>query len=429
MNSLFVWFLVIFSIIFSPLFVSAEVSYIDFTNPVRSVISGEASKVITIELKNSSGVGEALGETGTLTLTSTSPTGRFVNNPTEMKDLSLTINSNWKSRSFYYTDSTEGTFIITAIITGKISGKSFTNSQTIIVGQGDNTDNSNTDSDTDNSDNDNTSTENDSDDTTSQNETVVTKDTSSHGSSKRLSTYSKKSSVKVGAGRARTVLVNTPIYFEPETSQKNDIRTKRGDFVWSFGDGSSDSGRFVKHTYYFPGEYNVVLNTKEYGEEVVSRTKVKVIEPSVEIVDVVTGDHGYVEIKNNSSMEVNINGWDIKSGKRHYLVAEDTIIDPKSSIKIPNKVMMFDPVDEVSFVYPNDEVHMVYSPKKKVDTELASTVPVYYSYNYEKPKVKEDLTQKISTGTVSNLNQTANVSNTGMVSKFWGGIKSLFFVH
>jgi len=297
MNSLFVWFLVIFSIIFSPLFVSAEVSYIDFTNPVRSVISGETSKVITIELKNSSGVGEALGETGTLTLTSTSPTGRFVNNPTEMKDLSLTINSNWKSRSFYYTDSTEGTFIITAIITGKISGKSFTNSQTIIVGQGDNTDNSNTDSDTDNSDNDNTSTENDSDDTTSQNETVVTKDTSSHGSSKRLSTYSKKSSVKVGAGRARTVLVNTPIYFEPETSQKNDIRTKRGDFVWSFGDGSSDSGRFVKHTYYFPGEYNVVLNTKEYGEEVVSRTKVKVIEPSVEIVDVVTGDHGYVEIK------------------------------------------------------------------------------------------------------------------------------------
>lgn len=406
---------------------TANISKVVFTTDPQTVLPNEISGAITVQLQNSGGTEEKLDSTADVTFESTSGTGEFLGSTGKV--ITKTMSTGSANKTFYYRDSVEGMYMITVTVKSRTGSGEWKESQSVVVGKGSTGDNKN-DSDTKGDGNNATTTDDGSNDVGDNVDVTVSTKTSSHGSSKKLSIYSKKSSIKVGAGRARTVLVNTPIYFEPETSETyKNSKSKKGDFIWSFGDGSSTYGRSVKHMYYFPGEYNVVLNTHQFGEEIVARTKVTVVEPSVDIVNVVTGDHGYVEIKNNSSSEVNINGWNIQSGKRKYMIADDTIINPRSSIKIPNKVLMFDPIDQVSFVFPNDEVHMVYSPKKTDSVIMQAPEPVYYPYSYEKPKSKVEKATEVSTSTKSDLSQTATVGNTGIVGKFWGGLKSLFLVH
>lgn len=157
---------------------------------------------------------------------------------------------------------------------------------------------------------------------------------STHSSQTSVSEIKEKFYFKTDAGRKRITTINSPIEFIAKISEtEKDFGETT--FNWSFGDGTSATGKKVLHTYIYEGDYNVVLNTTIGDNDSVSRTEVKVVPVELEIIDYRSGKNGYVQLKNNSSFEINLGGWSFFSGVNTYFVAKDTLIKAKSVIKIP----------------------------------------------------------------------------------------------
>ncbi|MFA6476523.1 MAG: helix-hairpin-helix domain-containing protein [Candidatus Paceibacterota bacterium] len=177
---------------------------------------------------------------------------------------------------------------------------------------------------------------------------------SAHTGETAISDYQKEA-LKISAGRERLATVRTPIVFAVSQNKKGQSTNS---FIWSFGDGTSASGQKVYHSYQFPGRYNVVLNGAiDKEEEAVARTIVVVVDPKIKVT-AIDLDSGFVEIKNDSDKEQNLNGWIIKSEIQKYVFPVDTIVSPKSSIKIPIGVIGFSDknIKEISLSYPDGGV-------------------------------------------------------------------------
>jgi hypothetical protein len=343
---------------------TALVSKVVITTDIQSIDVDTLSGAITVQTQNAGGTEEKLDSTADVTFVSSSGTGEFLGGTGKV--VTKTMNSGSANKTFYYKDSTAGKVTLTITVTPRSGVGEWVVQHVIYIGT--TPDQGNVDESSDNTNPDDNQTTDDGNTTTDDTSGSNTTDSgsgsssmSSHSSSKKLSTYNKKESLKVGAGRNRVVLVNTPVYFEAETNQVSKKVRPRLDYTWSFGDGDSDDGALVDHVYYFPGEYNVILTARDNDEVSVTRTKVKVIDNLLTINNVVAGEHGYVEIKNPSNSEVNINGWEIVADERSYVISIDTIINAKSSIRIPNKVLHFDPVsNEVSLLFPTDDLAYIY---------------------------------------------------------------------
>lgn len=159
---------------------------------------------------------------------------------------------------------------------------------------------------------------------------------STHSDDEELTEYEEKIDLEVGMGRNRYITINTPIWFNMSS---NINRTKA---FWSFGDGGKGKGDKIKHTYYYPGIYNVVLKG-EYGDnEVASRIKVMVREPELRIKWINSGKLVDIMLSNDSDFEVNLGDfffiYENNSKKYSFKLPNDTIIDPNSTLYIPGKI-------------------------------------------------------------------------------------------
>lgn len=117
---------------FLPSTLFAEVTQFVFISPPLLVQVGSISKVITIQSQNSAGLAEAVTETTDLLFQTTSPTGKFV--ASSGKPTSKTMSKNTAKRSFYYIDSTPGTYTLSIKTTGRTTKQSFGLSQKVVVG-------------------------------------------------------------------------------------------------------------------------------------------------------------------------------------------------------------------------------------------------------------------------------------------------------
>jgi hypothetical protein len=139
----------------------------------------------------------------------------------------------------------------------------------------------------------------------------------------------------VTSGRPRLGYVGVPLAFEAKVkSMKNIPLGNTVGNVWSMGDGAQKSGQFISHTYDFPGEYTVLLNSNTGGASAVSKVKVTIVEPKVELRE---ANGSYIEIINLDGLELNVGGWILETKGRRFVVPQDTIILPRSSLKIPSK--------------------------------------------------------------------------------------------
>ncbi len=110
----------------------ADVSQFVFITPEQTVDVDVISKAITVQSQSSTGLSEAVTETTDLLFQTTSMTGKFV--AASGKPASKTMSKNTAKRSFYYIDSTAGTYTLTIKTSGRTSKKVFGLSQKIVVG-------------------------------------------------------------------------------------------------------------------------------------------------------------------------------------------------------------------------------------------------------------------------------------------------------
>lgn len=201
-----------------------------------------------------------------------------------------------------------------------------------------------------NSTNENTSTDFDVKSTSEESDNNINSYNSSHSSQTGLSDFV-ENLPKIGAGRKRLATVRTPINFSAYQNKKGELA---GNFTWSFGDGTSAGGEKVSHAYQFPGTYNVVLNAHYNNQESVSRTTVVVTEPKIKI-NSINSESGFLEIRNDSDKEQNLNDWLLQNSSSTYKFPVDTIINANSAVKIPLKLTGFNlgSFDKVTLAYPD----------------------------------------------------------------------------
>lgn len=154
---------------------------------------------------------------------------------------------------------------------------------------------------------------------------------STHFGSAVTSKVSPAEHIKVGAGRDRVAMVGTPIEFVASISPIN----REANFRWSFGDGSLAYGKNVIHTYFYAGDYVVVLNANSDGDQAVSRVNVKIIPDELSISDF--GPSG-IEVHNQGNYEANLYGRSIVSSGRQFDFPEDTIIKAGQKIRFPTQI-------------------------------------------------------------------------------------------
>jgi hypothetical protein len=226
------------------------------------------------------------------------------------------MNKGTANRTFYYRDSKEGSFTITVKAIGRETAEVWIATQLINVGSG----------------------------SASQSQGQVLGDstvTSNTGSQSATAgavapTYATPASqLEVSAGGDRLTAPGSPISFQA-LIKKNASGNGGLTFAWSFGDGEVGDGSLVTHTYKYPGEYAVILNVKAGNVFGVSRLKVKVMVPEISVSE----RDDYIEITNNAGSEVNLFNWKIIANHRAFIFQPDTIVLPKTSIKVDKKLLL-----------------------------------------------------------------------------------------
>lgn len=347
-------------IVFIPAWAGAEVSEIKFITPSRTVAPGVISSVLTIQFVDDSDQTQSLGETGDLILETTSATGVFVNS--QGNSLSTTVNSNWTSRSFYYQDTSLGEYTITATLTTRNSGKEFSTSQSIIVGEEvvEEEQISNTNSNNNQSEN-----------------------LSSHSSQASVSVVKPKPVLEVFGGRDRLVLVGSVIDFEASLVKEENINTTV-EYSWSFGDGKQALGKKVSHQYLLPGVYTVLVKAKTNDIESVFRLKVVVVKPQVDINW--TGEA--VKITNLGKEEINLIGWSIRQADLIEEILTDVIVLPGNYIHLTLEKIK-DPwlvVDGASKIVHDFKTELLAQQVIDLLSEKVSSLTNTVITNYVEPK-------------------------------------------
>ncbi len=314
MNKYKTFCLVLSSLLCLPLSSFGEtslISNVSFVTEEQSVRPNQLSGPLTIQTQNSSGTAEKITETNDVEFSSSSNTGEFLGSTGNV--VTTTMSKNTSSRTFYYRDTTAGTHTLTVTIVGRDTGKTLRATQEIVVSS---------------------SAEASSGSSQTSGSVSGSKSVSAHSSQEQTSELKRAGVFKVDAGRKRITTIHTPIEFNAESSGIDDKKTKSR-FEWSFGDGTSGRGKAIDHIYQFPGDYIVVLNARQGDTAAVARTEVRVVDPKVEITEVVSGMNGYVALHNPTDEEVNLGKWFIKSGNVNFVIAPDTIILPQRTLRIP----------------------------------------------------------------------------------------------
>lgn len=183
-----------------------------------------------------------------------------------------------------------------------------------------------------------------------------------------LSDIDKEAAFKVGAGQDRLGSVGSPLEFKAETEVEY---TKNNIFKWNFGDGSEGIGKVLSHTYEYPGEYVVMLNTSSPEGPSVSRVNVKIIEPEI-IITLAMPER--IELKNNSKFEVSLFGRALIGNGKAFVFPQDTIIKAGQSISFSSRVTGLQPKgigEALIMVIGNTEQPQIW---KKIEEQKAEKI-------------------------------------------------------
>lgn len=230
----------------------------------------------------------------------------------------------------------------------------------------------------------------------------------SSSSSSNLSTkYS--NTFEVSAGSDKLVYTDTPTDFMATVGVPKGFSEQAVKYVWSFGDGGTGEGKKVSHTYKFPGDYIIVLNSSLSETSAVSRANIKVINPSVFISNT-TGDS--VEIANQGAYEINLKGWAVSNSRGKFVFSSDTIIAPNKKITVPDEYMKLSLTQggKVSLLNPSGkETGLILSVAQNSALTNSSSINSSRSNIDDDPAVKK-IREFIATGGKLQAGNSSSVS-------------------
>jgi hypothetical protein len=186
----------------------------------------------------------------------------------------------------------------------------------------------------------------------------------------------------VSAGGDRVSLAGAAVIFEGKVLSAARKSLPNADLIWTFGDGGSDRGTQVRHTFHYPGSYVVILDVIS-GEYIAKdQIQVEVVKPNIEVSHVELGEKSYVELYNNTIYDIDIGGFVLEAEGltgTHFTIPKNTLVLKGRKIIFPSVITkLFIKSDNVVLKFPSGELVAKYAQDSKtIQTEIASsTTPV-----------------------------------------------------
>ena len=195
--------------------------------------------------------------------------------------------------------------------------------------------------------------------------------------SNSASTQSKKAKrapkkyIEAEAGEDKIAFVGADISLYGEGYGFEGELLEGASFVWNFGDGDISHDQKTTHVFKHPGEYVVVLDVALDEYSASDRIRVKVLPADIVISDVVPGTDGYIEVENQTGVELDLSSWLLSMNGVHFRFPKNTIILPGKANKYPYASTGFF-VTEGAFVkllYPNGTAVTGYDWTSNADEE------------------------------------------------------------
>ncbi len=137
------------------------------------------------------------------------------------------------------------------------------------------------------------------------------------------------------------VLVGVPVGFDALTTGMANNSLFYGKYFWNFGDGSSKEINSYNalpfyHTFYYEGEYSVVLeyyeNSYSIKPKAINTVLVDVVPKSILISRVGEEADFFVEISNETEYDADISGWIILSNLKSFVFPSNTTLRSQKKI-------------------------------------------------------------------------------------------------
>lgn len=206
-----------------------------------------------------------------------------------------------------------------------------------------------------------------------------------------------------------------------------------GRFAWNFGDGTSFSfseQKDFEHIYSYPGDYVLALSyySNPYAEipEATDRIIVKILQPEIFISSVGSGVDTYVELTNNSSYELDLSNWSIKSYLHSFGIPKGTTILQNSKIKISPKLTDFKEEDLKYLMLENKSGELIATYPKITKSNYSKNNNSLIDSNSEKSKEVIDLNNLGASAANSNLSISgSSISIVGLALIIIAGIMTV----
>ncbi len=175
--------------------------------------------------------------------------------------------------------------------------------------------------------------------------------------------------------------------FQASTLGKDGLPLFYGRYYWNFGDGTSQEtkvsdGGMVSHTYFYPGEYTVILEyyINSYGEIPDATDTVNLKVTSVEVFISSIGDQKdfYIELSNNTGNDIDISKWILVSGEKRFSFPKNTYIGAKKKTTFSPAVTGFTFSDKNNLKLVNQDWKTIFDYGSTV-RPIQVVLPITYS--------------------------------------------------
>ncbi len=176
--------------------------------------------------------------------------------------------------------------------------------------------------------------------------------------------------------QAQTVSVGAATTFTGRAwgLKKEPIENAR--MTWTFGDGASTEGASVAHTYYYPGEYTVIIDASSGYYAASDRVRIIAVVPLLMLRTGGDEARSFVAIENRGNEELNLSEWQVHVQGKIFMLPKNTLIGAHKTLTLASEVTGLSIAEgsTASLHFPNGSIVSLQEEVKAVAIDTKTVV-------------------------------------------------------
>jgi hypothetical protein len=177
-----------------------------------------------------------------------------------------------------------------------------------------------------------------------------------------------------------------------------------GKVYWNFGDGSSleqiNNFENFSHTYYYPGEYPVLLEYREgpfsVEPEATDKITIKVIPTTVVISKIGDSKDFFVELTNDANNDIDISNWSLRAGGKQFFLPKNSVILAKRKMTLSSRITGFSFGDQYNLKLFSATGDLISDYNNKFSSFAGTANPSVTKKQISKNLPEDEISQNVS---------------------------------